>query len=289
MANTKISQLPSYSGTAADLRWFVMNDSGETTTYKFSGYTSPIAVGTPTASIYSTYGTPATLASSSSYSIVIGDGASCPGDYSVVIGKNASAINPNESRCAVYGAFSSAHQFATAIGYSTSAGAPYACSLGHDAQSQYQSTSIGTQTRATGTRSTALGNYSFSFADYSISLGAVTTSNNPRQITLGYNLTNNGGYYATLMGGEGHTMSSTGYYNTILNGSGNTISGTTSGSTMLGCSGRTATRNDATFVENLVVFNYAALNFVDDTAAAAGGVVLGQVYHTGGVLKIRIV
>jgi len=41
MANTKISQLPSYTGTAADLRWFVMNNSGETTTFKFSGYTSP--------------------------------------------------------------------------------------------------------------------------------------------------------------------------------------------------------------------------------------------------------
>ena len=41
MANTKISQLPSWTGTAADLRWFVMNNSGENTTYKFSGYTSP--------------------------------------------------------------------------------------------------------------------------------------------------------------------------------------------------------------------------------------------------------
>jgi len=41
MSNTKISQLPLYSGTAADLRWFVMNNSGETETYKFSGYSSP--------------------------------------------------------------------------------------------------------------------------------------------------------------------------------------------------------------------------------------------------------
>ena len=42
MANTKISQLPSYTGTAADLRWFVMNNSGQTETFKFSGYTSPL-------------------------------------------------------------------------------------------------------------------------------------------------------------------------------------------------------------------------------------------------------
>jgi hypothetical protein len=44
----------------------------------------------------------------------------------------------------------------------------------------------------------------------------------------------------------------------------------------------------STFVENLVVFNYAALDFADDTAAAAGGVVLGQVYHNLGALRIRI-
>jgi hypothetical protein len=42
-------------------------------------------------------------------------------------------------------------------------------------------------------------------------------------------------------------------------------------------------------VENLVVFNYAALDFANDTAAAAGGVVLGQVYHHNGDLRIRIV
>jgi hypothetical protein len=42
MANTKISQLPSYTGTAADLRWFVMNNSGETETFKYSGYTSGV-------------------------------------------------------------------------------------------------------------------------------------------------------------------------------------------------------------------------------------------------------
>ena len=41
MANIKISQLPTYSGTPSDIRWFVMNNEGETITFKFSGYTSP--------------------------------------------------------------------------------------------------------------------------------------------------------------------------------------------------------------------------------------------------------
>ena len=42
-------------------------------------------------------------------------------------------------------------------------------------------------------------------------------------------------------------------------------------------------------VFNLSISNYAAIDFANDTAAAAGGVVLGQVYHNAGALRIRIV
>lgn len=69
----------------------------------------------------------------------------------------------------------------------------------------------------------------------------------------------------------------------------NSTNGSYSNVAMLATSGRTATTANATFVENLVVFNYAGLDFANDTAAAAGGVVLGQVYHTAGVLKIRVI
>lgn len=57
MSNTKISQLPLYSGAAADLRWFVMNNSGETETFKFSGYTSPYKTATQPNSVISDYST----------------------------------------------------------------------------------------------------------------------------------------------------------------------------------------------------------------------------------------
>jgi len=86
--------------------------------------------------------------------------------------------------------------------------------------------------------------------------------------------------------------------NSVISGSSvdvamvNTISSNSNGYdriSMISTSGRTATTNDATFVENLVVFNYSNLNYADDTAAAAGGVVLGQVYHNAGALRIRIV
>ena len=56
---------------------------------------------------------------------------------------------------------------------------------------------------------------------------------------------------------------------------------------MLGCNSRTAPTSNATMVENLVLFNYAALDYANDASAAAGGVVLGQIYHNNGALRIR--
>ena len=37
-----------------------------------------------------------------------------------------------------------------------------------------------------------------------------------------------------------------------------------------------------------IVEDYASLNFGDDTAAAAGGVPLGGLYHDAGIARIRI-
>jgi len=77
MSAVKISQLPEWSGTPSDTRWFVMNNSGETETFKFSGYTSLIGPGTGTQSIRSIY---------------YGAGAST-GDYNVVLGGINNQIN----------------------------------------------------------------------------------------------------------------------------------------------------------------------------------------------------
>jgi hypothetical protein len=104
-----------------------------------------------------------------------------------------------------------------------------------------------------------------------------------------------GGYFnvmtdsprTTMLGGQNNTITNSAD-SSIIGGTGNTISGRTN-VVMIGTSGRTATTNTATFVENLVVFNYAGLDYANDAAAEAGGVVLGQVYHHNGQLKIRIV
>lgn len=290
MANLKISQLTNFTGASSDLRWFVMNNEAESATFKFSGYTSPLRSVSQVGSVASIFGTPATLAAASIYSVVIGNNASAQGDYATIIGHNAATSTGGESRNVVVGAFSSAGQFGASVGYATQSSASYASCFGHDAQASGQyATCIGAQTRANGTQAVALGNFAFSFADDAIAIGSNVTSNNANNITIGNTLTNSGGAYSNLFGGSSNTITSSGQYNSILNGNGNTISGTTSGSTMVSTKSRVADQNDCLFVENLKLFNYSNLNFANDTDAAAGGVVLGQVYHNAGALRIRIV
>jgi len=93
---------------------------------------------------------------------------------------------------------------------------------------------------------------------------------------------------SSILVGSSNTISSSNRYNTIINSQSSTVTGTTSGATMIGTVSRSADRNDCLFVENLKLFNYNNLDFANDSDAAAGGVVLGQVYHTSGTLKIRI-
>ena len=73
----------------------------------------------------------------------------------------------------------------------------------------------------------------------------------------------------------------------MVGGDGNTLSGH-SRSVILGGSGLTSNYDEEVLVPNLTIANYSSLNFSGDTAAAAGGVVLGQVYHDNGALRIRI-
>ena len=91
-----------------------------------------------------------------------------------------------------------------------------------------------------------------------------------------------------IIGGISNTISSSNRYNVIIGSQSSTVTGTTSGATMIGTVSRSADRNNCVFVENLKLFNYPSLDFANDSDAAAGGVVLGQVYHTSGTLKIRI-
>ena len=46
--------------------------------------------------------------------------------------------------------------------------------------------------------------------------------------------------------------------------------------------------NNSVVVPQLVMTQYASLDYADDTAAAAGGIVLGGLYHNAGAVRIRI-
>ena len=256
MANTKISALPSYTGTAADLRWFVMNNSGQTETFKFSGYTSPFIVGgSLNDSVFSTFGTPAVFDSDCIGSVVIGSEAICYDDYAVLIGWRAQSGNDNENRCVAIGA---------------------------DAQATGRfSVGLGMSVRASGYESLALGYNAEPTADAAIAIGHTSRATGVRSITIGKAIQNSSPY-GTSINGLSNTLTSTGYYNNIFNGTGNSITGTISGATMLSCFSRTADTNDTTYVENLKGFGY--INFGNSntftstsTSAIIGGT--GNVFN----------
>lgn len=264
MANVKISALPTWTGTSTDSRWFVMNNQGGTETYKFSGFPSQIIPSNGTNSVRSSYF--ASNKNLSPYGVLLGglntNQITSTGNYNTIIGGEGNTISAGEDN----GIFAAKN---STIG----------------TNSNYSSI-IGGRTHTTNNQFAFIGGGAQNTAGYlSVALG-------------GFNL--NATNQASIMGGENNT--STSAYGGILGGTGNSGTGNyshivgglnsnTNNKTraiMLGTNSRTASISDATFVENLVVFNYASLNYIDDAAAAAGGVVLGQVYHNNGALRIRI-
>jgi hypothetical protein len=100
-----------------------------------------------------------------------------------------------------------------------------------------------------------------------------------------------------IIGGVSNNVN--GNNNAIVGGKNNTISSSYTGSVVLGGTGLSATKNEeivvprltisGSFVDPIVITNWTNIDFVDDTAAAAGGVPLGGVYRNGNFLMIRIV
>ena len=102
MANVKISALPSWTGSPADLRWFVMNNSGETGTFKFSGYTSQVIPATGGDS-YVTINVPRTHA---------------PDDFMLVFGNHSGTTASSGANSAVLGGRNNktTNQFGVVVG-----------------------------------------------------------------------------------------------------------------------------------------------------------------------------
>lgn len=397
MANVKISQLPSWTGSSADLRWFVMNNSGETETFKFSGYTSPFKVGNTINSIVSVnlgsdkvagpndmlQGLSNQIQTTGGQSTILGGESntitSAASGYNTIIGSLSSIVNSN------FGASIYSSRNSTVGGYfSIIMGANEASNTGGRTSAiiggenitlsgQYTVSLGGRVNTINGERTAVIAgennltNNIFAGGIF-VGTGNKIYGGNDQGFFIGGSISNviasNGGQgifaiggqanriqnfrstvdagrsvYGGILGGQSNYIGSSranadnstsgqnafplilgGFFNTILgaaNGAGNpnfyssiinsnnciissgstgatiinSVNSSVSGRTnvvMLGTSGRTATADSTTFVENLVIFNYSNLNFVDDAAAAAGGVVLGEVYHNNGALRIRI-
>ena len=276
MANTKISALPLYSSPTNEDLYFVNNNSGETITTKiklnqFQGLTQ--GEGTYTIQSNTYFGDLGTTAMTEN-SIAIGNGAEATSPRGIAIGYKAYNVNRDFGRNDYIAIGTEAQCVQESVSIGLNCSVQGANAIG-----------IGTQTRVYNNYATALNYQAEAHGEGSTAIGYQAPSRGIGSVAMGWGLQPNG-LYSVSIGGVSNTLTSD--FSTILGGSGNTIT-SLDHTAMIGCIDRTATTSGATFVENLVVFNYAALNFADDTAAAAGGVVLGQVYHDLGALRIRIV
>lgn len=336
MANTKISQLPEYSGNPTG-GYSVLNNSGETTTYKVKNYNLFGADNTLNCEFPFFVGSGNTAGGGMSSTGIIGIGNNISAGTSrgtdnggnMAVGYNNTNTDPYAGNSLVVGQDNTGNSHnGFVFGRYNNVPYGYAGMVGG-----YQNTSnmesacvVSSNSTSSGAYGAILGGRYNQMLGYAGGIGG-TESNGMlggyyNNLTGGiqssiiggqYNImtgeqygTEDRVYYSTIIGGNnneigkfvtGSTIISSSYstisgtsattINSNILGGSNNIIGSKSNVVMLGCSGRTATISGATFVENLVIFNYANLDYANDAAAAAGGVVLGQVYHNNGALRIR--
>ena len=248
---------PTYTGSSNDLRWFLMTDSGQTTTYKFSGYSSPFLSTGTTNKVIQPVDDKALLQ--------VGSGNTF-NDYSGTNLKNALVVG---NRNKVDGAADKPVMFIGDDLDSQQFGS-YALHIGngHYASGSYNISVGDSGIEMNGSYGLIIGSGGGSQAHkswgtYNFNLGQ---SNQTQGITgaytFGKNHTISGGEWGGIFGGIGGSISS-GNYNSILGGENNSITGGTN-IAMIGCSGRTADASNTTFVENLQSFGQSYQGYFDN-------------------------
>jgi hypothetical protein len=256
MANTKISQLPLYSGTAADLRWFVMNNSGETETFKFSGYTSPYKSNTSTNNSNNIY-----------------DTTDVSGFFSSIIGGTGNTITTTGVANNIIGGFSNdiltdyyETSYASIIGGQNNTISKLMNGSGvivggssNTINAKGESVILGGFGNTMGSYQCIIGGYQCSMpegSNQSILYGNQSTMYDCNfSILVGQNSTSNNSNHSTNLGGLQNSITNASK-SAIIGGNNNTITGGTN-VIMLGTSGRTADATYTTYVENLRVFRQA--------------------------------
>ena len=121
---------------------------------------------------------------------------------------------------------------------------------------------------------------------------SVVAGGNQNEITGGYNFIGGGaaneiqGQISAIIGGNINNIGSSGGFSAIVGGASNNLNHNYS--VVLGGQYQTTLQNEEVVVPKLRTTEYASLNFSGDTAAAAGGVQLGEFYHDNGAVRIRI-
>ena len=142
------------------------------------------------------------------------------------------------------------------------------------------SIAIGGGAKATDAFGIAIGSLNVNAASQAVAIGAAAKAQHQEAISIGTSATC-GTIRAISIGAQSDATATNaialGYF----------AQATAAGAVALGDAVTAATANTAT-VKLLQIANYATMSYADDTAAAAGGIPLGGVYHTSGALKIRI-
>ena len=250
--------------------------------------------------------------------IAIGDNARALGTdnfarSSVAIGTNAQTGTNAEGAIAFGKNSNASGARSVAISEGATATGLRAVAIGQSSQAYgFRSKCVGDYSYARATNSNVFGSGSQSYAENAIVIGTAATDADAARvnsITIGTNI--NTAQYSVNIGNDQNNYSADsvmiGNSNVIGNnyhvmvGYGNNVTGAdnqiaigrgnTSALADTGVIGYNLTSLWAGGItmNQIALANYANLNFADDTAAAAGNVPLGGVYHTSGALKVRTV
>ncbi len=204
MANVKISQLPSWTGSSADLRWFVMNNSGETETFKFSGYTSPLKESDGVDSFVNVYDLPSKTA----------------GDYQCIVGGYNNQIQSTQIRDFIFGGYDNViTSKSQGYGGTIVGGAQNTLYGPSDGSGNYGASIFGSQ---------ACENNGYFGSIVGAIRGYIGRTNNHANIIGGdTNVISNGSNYGFIGGGSSNTIN--GGHSATVGGQSNNTAGTNAG------------------------------------------------------------
>ena len=231
MADKKISQL-NITTTADDNSWLVMNDSGNTATFRIKR--SDLLSGTDANGLVNGTGTDSIKSDLTSIP------ATASGTNSIAIGKGAQATNTNSISI---GTGNNTRSYSIAIGDGLNGLGDQNIQIG---KSLYGSSTNGEiqigQDLSTGSGSISIGNNTYNGqanragGQKSVTIGQsnrLNQGNNSVIIGQG-NESSNTSSLGTVVMGRAHILSTSGTYNTILGGTGVNISGASAGNVVIG-------------------------------------------------------